>query len=71
MRFAQSETGFSNQQITLEWLHSFNAFSWLASMKAREKGISLSDWFGCDEWLHDAISPHHKLTAPPDDPRGR
>jgi hypothetical protein len=65
MRFAQSETGFSNQQITLEWLHSFNAFSWLSSLKARAKRISLANWFGCDEWLRDAISPHSKLTAPP------
>jgi hypothetical protein len=64
MRFAQSDTGFSYQQITLEWLHSFNAFSWFSSVKARAKGISLTDGFGCDEWLRDAFSSHSRLTAP-------
>lgn len=65
MRVAQSETGFSNQEITLEWLHDFNAYSWRASAKVKQREISFQDWFGCDEWLRDPFNLDFRHTAPP------
>lgn len=65
MRFAQSKTGFSNQDITLEWLHEFNAYSWRISAQAKQKGVLFQDWFGCDEWLRDPSNLDHTYEAPP------
>jgi hypothetical protein len=65
MRFAKSETGFSNREISFEWLHTFNAWSWKCSAKAKKSGYSLSEWFGCDEWLRDAEKPYYLHKHPP------
>ncbi|CAI6099605.1 unnamed protein product [Clonostachys chloroleuca] len=35
MRFARSDTGFSNVEITVDWLKAFNQFSWKRSAKAQ------------------------------------
>jgi hypothetical protein len=48
IRFARSDTGFSNADIHFEWVHHFNIHSWKASAKAQRLGVSLEEWFGCD-----------------------
>jgi hypothetical protein len=65
MRFAKSETGFSNRDIAFEWLHHFNVESWKASAKAQKTGLSLEEWFGCDEWLREPGRPHNIFKQPP------
>lgn len=67
MRFAKSDTGYSNAEITLEWLHDFNKHSWTRSSQAKRSGKSLSDHFGCDEWLRDHKLPWIKHDSPPRD----
>ncbi|PTB68012.1 hypothetical protein BBK36DRAFT_18422 [Trichoderma citrinoviride] len=57
VHFAQSETGFSNADISLEWLHHFNYWSWKKSIQAQRSGKELEDWFGYDMWLRDPESP--------------
>lgn len=54
MRFVRSDSGFSNAEITLDWLQTFNSHSWKASAKAQRSGKSLTQWFGCGEHLRDA-----------------
>jgi DDE superfamily endonuclease len=63
IHFARSETGFSNSQITLEWLHHFNLWSWRKSAQAQRSGQTLEGWFGCNVWLRDPATPW----APPFD----
>lgn len=57
IHFTQSGTGFSNSEITLEWLHHFNIWSWKKSIQAQQSGQGLEDWFGCDAWLRDPAQP--------------
>ena len=38
IHFARSETGFSNSEITFEWLHHFNLWSWKKSAQAQRLG---------------------------------
>jgi DDE superfamily endonuclease/Tc5 transposase-like DNA-binding protein len=54
-RFAQSDTGFSNAVISLEWLRTFNLHSWKKSAKAQRCGKSLLEWFGVDEHFRDEL----------------
>lgn len=58
IRFAKSDSGFSNREISLEWLHEFNRWSWKHSAQAQAYGISLGDYFGCDEWMRDHYISH-------------
>ncbi|KJZ69405.1 hypothetical protein HIM_11201 [Hirsutella minnesotensis 3608] len=53
IRFARSDTGFSNAEITLDWIHHFNIVSWTKSSRARRTGQSLEEWFGCTAWCTD------------------
>ncbi|KAI8410936.1 hypothetical protein FOFC_07530 [Fusarium oxysporum] len=46
MRFAQSESAFSNGDITVEWARRFNRHSWEKSASARRTGKSFEEWFG-------------------------
>lgn len=48
IRFARSDTGFSNAEITNDWLRHFNIWSWKSSAQAQRSGLSLEEWFGCD-----------------------
>ncbi|KJZ67929.1 hypothetical protein HIM_12682 [Hirsutella minnesotensis 3608] len=57
VRFARSDTGFSNSEITLDWLHHFNVISWKASAQAQRTGKTLEEWFGCTEWCRDPLRP--------------
>ncbi|KAL6364124.1 hypothetical protein LRP88_02040 [Fusarium phalaenopsidis] len=52
MRFAKSETGFSNRDIAFEWLHHFNVESWNASAKAQKTGLSLEECSKFNELLN-------------------
>jgi hypothetical protein len=47
IRFARSETGFSNAEITIDWLRHFNITSWEKSAQAQRSGLTLEEWFGC------------------------
>ena len=49
MQFARSDTGFSNAEISLDWLKHFNIYSWAKSARATRAGKSLVEWFGFDE----------------------
>jgi hypothetical protein len=51
IRFARSETGFSNGEIMMDWIKHFNSFSWKSSAKAQRSGKTLEEWFGCNEHL--------------------
>lgn len=50
MRFVRTDTAFSNADVTFDWLHEFNRVSWTKSAQASRLGVTLNDWFGCDEW---------------------
>jgi hypothetical protein len=51
MRFAQSDTAFSNSDITLEWAKHFNRTSWEKSATVRSHQLDFEAWFGCNEHL--------------------
>lgn len=65
MRFAQSETAFNNSEIFLEWARHFNRHSWSKSATAQKRGVTLEEWFGCDEHLRDPLLKHVQYDAPP------
>jgi predicted DNA-binding transcriptional regulator YafY len=51
MRFAQSDTAFSNSEITLEWAKHFNRTSWEKSATVQHRQLDFEEWFGCNEHL--------------------
>jgi hypothetical protein len=57
IRFARSETGFSNAEISMDWIRHFNLHSFSATAKARALGINFTDWYGCDEFMRDIDNP--------------
>lgn len=57
IHFARSETGFSNSEISFEWLHHFNLWSWKKSAQAQRSGLGFEEYFGCDIWLRDPERP--------------
>jgi hypothetical protein len=65
MRFAQSESAFSNGDITVEWARHFNRHSWEKSASARRTGKSFEEWFGCNEHLQDPLQTHIHFDKPP------
>lgn len=65
IRFAQSETAFSNGEITLEWGIHFNRYSWGKSSTVRSRGLTFEEWFGCDEFLRDPVRKYVKYDVPP------
>ncbi|KAG7408735.1 hypothetical protein Forpe1208_v012163 [Fusarium oxysporum f. sp. rapae] len=65
IRFAQSDTAFSNGEITLEWVIHFNRCSWAKSSTVRSRGVISEEWFGCDEFLRDPIYNHVQYDIPP------
>jgi hypothetical protein len=46
--FAQSETGFSNSGIMLDWLRHFNQHSFGFYTDFKQLGVTLKKWFGVD-----------------------
>ncbi|KAM4067629.1 DDE superfamily endonuclease [Hirsutella rhossiliensis] len=61
VRFARSDTGFSNSEITLDWIHQFNVWSWKHSARAQRTGKTLSEWFGVDEWSRELEYPFQEV----------
>ncbi|RYC78602.1 hypothetical protein BFJ63_vAg18523 [Fusarium oxysporum f. sp. narcissi] len=55
MRFAKSETAFSNGEITVEWAQDFNRQPWAKSATVRHRGLRFEEWFGSDEFLRDPV----------------
>jgi hypothetical protein len=48
-RFAKSSTGFSNAELTLDYLRHFNRYSFKRSATFVNLGVTLREWFGYDE----------------------
>ncbi|KAF6517714.1 hypothetical protein HZS61_003275 [Fusarium oxysporum f. sp. conglutinans] len=65
MRFAQSESAFSNGDITLEWAMEFNRHSWGKSATVQDRQLSFEEYFGCDEHLRKPLEPHISFDVPP------
>ncbi|KAL9561187.1 hypothetical protein ACKAV7_014542 [Fusarium commune] len=57
IRFARSESGFSNAEISMDWIRHFNRNSFECTAKAQSRGITFTDWFGCDEFMRDPDIP--------------
>ncbi|RKK24195.1 hypothetical protein BFJ68_g16573 [Fusarium oxysporum] len=65
MRFAKSETAFSNGEILVEWAQDFNRQSWAKSATMRRRGLRFEEWFGCDEFLRDPVRKYVQYDVPP------
>ncbi|OBS17482.1 hypothetical protein FPOA_12112 [Fusarium poae] len=65
MRFAQSESAFSNGDITLEWAMEFNRHSWGKSATVQDRQLSFEEYFGCDEHLRKPLEHHISFDMPP------
>ncbi|KAI7772017.1 hypothetical protein LZL87_011710 [Fusarium oxysporum] len=57
IRFARSDTGFSNAEISMDWIRHFNCNSFECTAKAQSRGVTFKDWFGCDEFMRDIDNP--------------
>ncbi|KAG7404257.1 hypothetical protein Forpe1208_v015700 [Fusarium oxysporum f. sp. rapae] len=57
IRFARSDTGFSNAEISMDWIRHFNRNSFECTTKAQSRGVTFTDWFGCDEFMRDIDNP--------------
>ncbi|KAF5697454.1 hypothetical protein FMUND_15407 [Fusarium mundagurra] len=57
IRFAHLETGFSNAEISMDWIRHFNRNSFECTAKAQSRGVTFTDWFGCDEFMRDIDMP--------------
>ncbi|RYC79875.1 hypothetical protein BFJ63_vAg17244 [Fusarium oxysporum f. sp. narcissi] len=65
MRFAQSESAFSNGDITVEWAMEFNQHSWGKSATLQDRQLSFEEYFGCVEHLRKPLEPHISFDVPP------
>jgi hypothetical protein len=65
MRFAQSDTAFSNGEITLEWAKHFNRQSWEKSAVVQHRQLEFEEWFGCNEHLKSQSNPITPYDEPP------
>lgn len=59
IRFARSETGFSNAETSMDWIRHFNRSSFEHTSEAQSRGVTFTDWFGCDEFMRDPDSSNH------------
>ncbi|KAG7414095.1 hypothetical protein Forpe1208_v008319 [Fusarium oxysporum f. sp. rapae] len=64
IRFARSDTGFSNAEISMDWIRHFNRNSFECTTKAQSRGVTFTDWFGCDEFMRDIDNPDFILKEP-------
>ncbi|GKU12048.1 unnamed protein product, partial [Fusarium langsethiae] len=64
IRFARSDTGFSNAEISMDWIRHFNQSSFAATAKAKSRGVTFEDWFGCDEFMRDLDNPDYLWDQP-------
>ncbi|RYC77509.1 hypothetical protein BFJ63_vAg19617, partial [Fusarium oxysporum f. sp. narcissi] len=65
MRFAQSDTAFSNSDITLEWARDFNRKSWDKSAAVQHRQLDFEEWFGCNEHLKSPSNAAASYDKPP------
>ncbi|ENH75589.1 hypothetical protein FOC1_g10001605, partial [Fusarium oxysporum f. sp. cubense race 1] len=65
MRFAQSETAFSNAEIPLEWAKHFHRWSWEKSATVQHRQLDFEQWFGCNEHLKIEFKPITPYDTPP------
>ncbi|RKL12110.1 hypothetical protein BFJ70_g16334, partial [Fusarium oxysporum] len=65
MRFAQSDTAFSNGDITLEWARDFNRKSWDKSAAVQHHQLDFEEWFGCNEHLKSPSNAAASYDKPP------
>jgi hypothetical protein len=65
MRFAQSDTAFSNGDITLEWARDFNRKSWDKSAAVQHHQLDFKEWFGCNEHLKSPFNAAASYDKPP------
>jgi hypothetical protein len=65
MRFVESESAFSNGDITVEWAMEFNRHSWEKSATVQSRQLSFEEYFGCDEHLRKPLEPHISFDVPP------
>ncbi|SCN65718.1 uncharacterized protein FFNC_00034 [Fusarium fujikuroi] len=66
MRFAQSDSAFSNGDITLEWAKHFNCLSWEKFATVQERQLDFEEWFGCNEHLKKSYNPDVIYDVPPE-----
>jgi hypothetical protein len=60
--FTQSDTGFSNSDIMLDWLRHFKRYSFGYNADFKRLGVTLEEWFGidylfCFDWREDKDPP--------------
>jgi len=65
MRFAQSDTAFSNAEITLQWAKHFNRYSWEKSATVQRRGLDFEQYFGCNEHLQQPGNAFREYDLPP------
>ncbi|RKK61040.1 hypothetical protein BFJ69_g17166 [Fusarium oxysporum] len=64
IRFARSDTGFSNAEISMDWIRHFNRNSFECTTKAQAHGVTFTGWFGCDEFMRDINNPDFMWKEP-------
>lgn len=64
IRFARSDTGFSNAEISMDWIWHFNRSSFIAIVKAKSQGVTFKDWFGYNEFIRDLNNPDYLWEQP-------
>ncbi|RKK60603.1 hypothetical protein BFJ69_g17208 [Fusarium oxysporum] len=65
MRFAQSDTAFSNAEITLQWAKHFNRYSWEKSATVQRRQLDFEQYFGCNEHLQQPGNAFREYDLPP------
>ena len=71
MRFAQSDTAFSNSEITLEWAKHFNRHSWDKSATVQHRQLDFEQYFGCNEHLQQPGNAFTEYDVPPNTQNAR
>ena len=65
MRFAQSDTAFSNAEITLQWAKHFNRYSWEKSATVQRRQLDFEQYFGYNEHLQQPGNAFREYDLPP------
>ncbi|KAG7406844.1 hypothetical protein Forpi1262_v018256 [Fusarium oxysporum f. sp. raphani] len=65
MRFAQSDTAFSNAEIMLQWAQHFNRHSWEKSATVQRRQLDFEQYFGCNEHLQQPGNAFREYDLPP------
>ncbi|KAI8401822.1 hypothetical protein FOFC_18691 [Fusarium oxysporum] len=62
IRFARSETGFPNAEITMDWIRHFNRNSFECTAKAQSRGITFTDC-KLNEIIREGFTPHNIMNG--------